>query len=333
MKLVLTILTVLLDILPAGKAMLEQLQPRDSILVADQLAYGFLLDGVTDATTLGLTDVRAFSGDTLTVIGGWQMDTLLDGRKIGRRAFVKALKEGKTASIKGYFVIAPFEEGLYTLPGIPVLRNDGTRTDTLIFEGVEMEVRSMPVDTNTFVLNDIKGQVRYPLTAAEILPWAAGLIALSTLIVLLTFWLLKRRKERAGQEAKASDPAYIVALRELDKYRSDKFWAPEKQKQFYSGITDALKFYIEDRFGVDAPEMTTAELFDALGKESDIQPELFVELKELFENADFVKFAKHTAPDEDNAKALPLAVRFVTSTYRIEVEHEADGAGAGEEGE
>ena len=35
---------------------------------------------------------------------------------------------------------------------------------------------------------------------------------------------------------------------------------------------------------------------------------------------DFVKFAKFTASDEDNAKALPVAVRFVTSTYQSDLE-------------
>ena len=48
------------------------------------------------------------------------------------------------------------------------------------------------------------------------------------------------------------------------------------------------------------------------------------EMKELFERADFVKFAKFTASDDDNAKVLPIAVRFVTSTYQTELELEQE---------
>ena len=33
-----------------------------------------------------------------------------------------------------------------------------------------------------------------------------------------------------------------------------------------------------------------------------------------------MKFAKFTASDEENAAALPLAVRFVTTTYQADVE-------------
>ena len=106
-------------------------------------------------------------------------------------------------------------------------------------------------------------------------------------------------------------------------------WAPEKQKVFYSGITDALREYISERYGIGAMEMTTAEIFNDM-KATDAPAELQAELKELFERADFVKFAKFVASDEDNASALPLAVRFVTATYQMEVESDKDEKKGGE---
>ena len=110
----------------------------------------------------------------------------------------------------------------------------------------------------------------------------------------------------------------MVALRKLDRYRGDKYWAADRQKAFYSGVTDTLKEYIDARFGVDAPEMTTAELFDALKGEKEITPESYQALRELFERADFVKFAKMVVSDEENATVLPVAVKFVTDTYQTE---------------
>ena len=68
--------------------------------------------------------------------------------------------------------------------------------------------------------------------------------------------------------------------------------------------------------------MTTAELFAALQDAKDLPEDLRKELQEVFECADFVKFAKHTASDEENARALPTAVRFVTSTYQTVLEEE-----------
>ncbi|MCQ2143210.1 MAG: hypothetical protein MJY56_03980, partial [Bacteroidales bacterium] len=60
-----------------------------------------------------------------------------------------------------------------------------------------------------------------------------------------------------------------------------------------------------------------------LKSETDLAEDLREALRDLFERADFVKFAKHTATREENAAVLPSAVRFVTSTYQKEVEEEA----------
>jgi hypothetical protein len=100
-------------------------------------------------------------------------------------------------------------------------------------------------------------------------------------------------------------------------------WAPEKQKTFYSGVTDALREYISARYDIGAMEMTTTEIFEGM-KATDVPSELKGELKELFERADFVKFAKYVASEEENASALPLAVRFVTSTYQSDVENNVE---------
>lgn len=313
MKLLTLILATLLDFVPAGQAYLKQLQPRDSILIADQVEYGFQLDSLAEGTAIALPEFAEVNGDTLTLVRNWQLDTTATLRV--RQPGGKGRKQ--LYNVRGSLVLAPFEEGTYHLPAIPVLRG----TDTLLFEGLDMEVKTMPVDTATFRIHDIKGQMRYPLTFKEVLPWLGALWLLAA-IVIAAVCLVQLRRRRAAGADKPKDPAYIVALRELDKWRGDKFWAPDKQKAFYSGITDALKTYIEDRFGVDAPEMTTAELFDALKDAEDLPTELREELRGVFECADFVKFAKHTASDEDNARALPTAVRFVTSTYQTVLEEE-----------
>jgi hypothetical protein len=312
MKVLTLILAAMLDMVPAGQAYLKQLQPRDSILIADQLEYGFQLDSLAEGTPIALPDFANASNDTLTLVRSWQLDTTatLRVRQPGGKG------RAQLYNIRGSIVLAPFEEGTYHLPPIPVLRG----TDTLVFEGIDMEVKTMPVDTATFQIHDIKGQLRYPVTFKETLPWIGGVLLLAALVAVLVWWLRRRSAAAAGEQKK--DPAYIVALRELDKWRGDKFWAPDKQKAYYSGITDALKTYIEDRFGVDAPEMTTAELFDALKQAEDLPADLREELRGVFECADFVKFAKHTASDEDNARALPTAVRFVTSTYQSVLEEE-----------
>ena len=202
------------------------------------------------------------------------------------------------------------------------IHSDGT-VDTLQFERQTIEVFTMPVDTATFVPHDLREQAGYPVTVAEVAPWVLGFWAVALLVVGLVSWILSRR--RNAEDPAFREPAHITALRKLDKWRGDKFWAPEKQKQFYSGVTDALREYIVARYGVGAMEMTTAEIFEGL-RGTDIPADLYQEMKDLFERADFVKFAKYIATPEDNATVLPQAVRFVTSTYQTQVEEEVADA-------
>ena len=308
MRLFISILFILLQ-LPG--AYVKQLQQRDSILIADQLQYGFQLEDVKAGTPLALPDYSRTFNDTLVLVRGWQLDTL------------KYSKKNDTYNIDCNIIISPFEEGGYHLPGLSALKGEG---DTLWFEGLDIDVKTLPVDTATFVVHDIKGQIRYPLTAGEVIPFLLGLIALGAIAWLLVRMVRRRRALNGEQESK--DPAYIVALRKLERFRSEKFWAADKQKAFYSGITDTLREYIADRFGIDACEMTTAEIFAELKKDKDLTPELYSEAKGLFELADLVKFAKMTASDDENAKSLPSAVQFVMATYEKEEKEEDENVSA-----
>ena len=258
---------------------IQPVTPRDSILVADRLLYGFELDNVPDSTVLAFPQIATPYMQDVLALPMWQVDTVK----------VQKIKANNTRllNIRASIAIQPFEEGTYELPPLFVQRihTDGT-VDTIQFNRQTIEVFTMPVDTATYVPHDLRGQIKYPVTFAEVMPWLMG-------------------------------------LRKLDKYRGDKFWAPDKQKQFYSGVTDALREYIVSRYGVGAMEMTTAEIFDGL-RGTDIPVDLYQEMKDLFERADFVKFAKYIATPEDNATVLPQAVRFVTSTYQTEVEEESE---------
>lgn len=307
--LVLNVLVSLLTIIPMPGSYLRQLQERDSVLIADQLHYGVELTKVQEGTALSFPDWSEEFCEGVEIIGDWQIDT------------VKVYRKKNTPSafdLKAHLTIVSFDEGEYDLPRIYMQRlSPGGEIDTLKFDALRLEVKTMPVDTATFKVHDIKAQIRYPVTFAEVLPYCIGVILLAG-VVLLTVWLVKKYRRRKEAVAR-KEPAHIIALRELDKYRGNKLWAPEKQKLFYSGVTDVLRTYIAGRYGIGAMEMTTAEIFDEMCN-TDVPKELQDALRELFERADFVKFAKHVASDEENAGTLPLAVRFVTTTYQAEIE-------------
>lgn len=291
-----------------GDAFVRQLQKRDSVLIADQLRYGVELPGIEDGAAVALPQLKDTLMRDILVVEQWKLDTLKFHKKKGVR------------DLSASMVITSFDEGEYLLPGIPVVvRRPGGECDTLLFKGQDVLFCTMPVDTASFKIHDIKGQMKYPLTFRELLPWIALALLLAGLGVGLYYFIQYRRRKK--EEAAHKDPPHIVALRKLDAYRGDKYWAAPKQKLFYSGVTDALREYIGARYGVGAMEMTTAEIFAAL-KDSDMPADLKTELRDLFERSDYVKFAKYVASEQENAEVLPLSVRFVTSTYQEDIEGE-----------
>lgn len=304
---------------PEGKGMLirseesflEPLQKRDTALIGDQFRYGFHLKDVAEGTRFALPDYSKGFMDSVEIVFPFRMDTV---RTYGGK------NEPKSYDIDVSMVITSFDEGRYELVPLSLTRASGLDgVDTLVFDSKTLDILTMPVDTATYQIHDIKGQIRYPLKASELVPYAIGVILLA-LIVFFVWKFIVARRGRSG-DAFHSDPPYLVALRKLEKYRDGKYWAPEKQKAYYSGITDALREYIGARYGIDALEMTTAEIFKDL-KSSGVPADLYEEMKTLFETADFVKFAKASASDEENAAALPAAVRFVTVTYQSQLAEE-----------
>ena len=294
----------------AGSCFLEPLEARDSVLVADQLRYGFRLENVTEGTPLALPELKFEKDAPLEIVGSWQLDSI----RVSKRKETPARYD-----IRASLLLTAWMGGSYTLPDIPILM-DG---DTLVFKAPAepLEVTELPVDMESFQAHDIKDQVKFPYTLAELFPWIYG--GIMVLLALTALILFLRYREKKTEEIRQAEPAHIRALRQLDKYRGQQYWKPEQQKVFDSGVTDALREYIASRYGVGALEMTTAEIFHDL-KNSDIPEDLYQEMQALFERADFVKFAKFTATDQENATVLPQAIRFVTTTYQTEIEEESN---------
>lgn len=314
MKRLILIFTVLLASCLALPAQVqEEEQPasrlsRDSILIGDQVRWSiplriapgeeFWFEHPDDPVAEGVVTVEEFAVDTVRQ----------------RRSYL---------DVEGHMLLTAFDAGTYFLPPLVAMiqRTDGS-VDTLYYQAPALEVATIPIDTATFKPYDIKGQIRYPLTFGEVAPWVVGALLLAALIILLVRWLNYRYRNRGlfGRK-REEEPPHIAALRSLDRIRGKKLCQGGKQKQFYSEVTETLRQYMVDFYEVPALEQTTTEIFDSLrGKK--IEPRLLTEVKELFELADFVKFAKHTATDDENDAAIPTAVKFVNTTYQQRLEEE-----------
>jgi hypothetical protein len=230
---------------------------------------------------------------------------------------------GGQLNLETSIVLTSFDSGSYALPKFPAYlsKMDGS-VDTIWFDGGKLEVRTLQIDTTKFKPYDVKNQLTYPYTVKEFVPWF-GILALLILLGYLLRRFIKNRKYRRSLFGKpiVIDPPHIVALRSLEKIRSEKLWQNSQEKLYYTSITDTLRIYLEEQFKIQTMEKTSSEILDSLSKEK-IEPKVFKELEGFLKLSDLVKFAKYKATSDENENAVPVAVRFVNSTFMQEMEQD-----------
>lgn len=245
-------------------------------------------------------------------------DTLLKGSVEVVKEFILDTAELKNGlqELKAKALITSFDSGSFSLPSpTVVVANPKGGVDTLRFKNIILNVNPIQIDTATFKVFDIKAQQTYPITFGQILPWILLAIAL-ILIALSIIRYIKMRRQQKNFFGKSiiKEPPHIVALKKLEKIRGEKLYKHNKAKAYYTAITDALKEYIEKRYGFSAIEKTSAEIMEELSCK-EIQKEIYEKLAEMFKTADLVKFAKFLPADEENEGAVLTAVNFVNFAY------------------
>ena len=101
-------------------------------------------------------------------------------------------------------------------------------------------------------------------------------------------------------------------MKAREEIKAEKMVTAEDPKMYYTRLTDALRKYIEERYGFSAMEMTSSEIIDRLMNTDD--PQTLSELRQLFLTADLVKFAKYSTLINENDANLVSAIDFINKT-------------------
>ena len=223
------------------------------------------------------------------------------------------------------FILEPYLPGTYTIPPLTILyqeTKDGAEENKLTTEEVQISVRSfLPDDTGDLQIKDIRPPEELPLDIIRLL-WLAG--SLLSIFILAIAGFIYWRKTRAKKEEviiqKSPDE---IAFKELDTLLAEDLLARGKVKLFHLRISDILRSYIENRFGLKAPERTTEEFLSELTQDVQIQKALLGDHKrllgEFLNQCDLVKFAKHEPSIEESGKTITVCREFIEETRKRQV--------------
>ncbi|MFN8179847.1 MAG: hypothetical protein U0167_18090 [bacterium] len=157
--------------------------------------------------------------------------------------------------------------------------------------------------------------------------WIA--LAAALLAFLAASAILRRLRRRPAREIVPvvpkvpTRPAWEIALEELDRVAAERLVDRGELRRQYEGVTDALRRYLENRWGVPALESTTDDVRRLL-QTAPVPPAFAGRVLALLSEADLVKFAK-ARPEPHAARACETQARelVVETIPREEPKEEA----------
>ncbi|MDZ4754558.1 MAG: hypothetical protein SGJ11_08680 [Phycisphaerae bacterium] len=202
--------------------------------------------------------------------------------------------------------------GAVTLPSFSLPLAEGDDAPVIASPELTLQVTSLiGEDDDPANFRDIKSRLDLVPRAAR-WPWyAGGAAALSVLA--LAAWLLATRQKRP---TRPMTPA-AIALAAIDALERESLPATGRVHEFYVRLADVIRAYVEGRFGIRAPELTTQEFLREARRSSAIADTHQMLLARFLRNADMVKFAGAKPDGEECAGSVTIARQFVQESQQI----------------
>ena len=211
--------------------------------------------------------------------------------------------------MRRWYYIAAYSAGKHQVPPIEIkYRKKGatepksvqTRALNIAIESV-LPKSKMPAD-----IKDVKGPMRY----FEInWPIVSGILIIFLIITGILIYIFRKKP------APVKLP-HETALEELEAARGS-FSKNSDLKEYYAGISDCVRRYIERSFKLKAPEMTTEEFLGSLRESTLLSLDQKDLLKAFLNACDLVKFAKYTPARAEMESVFAAARKFIEDTKEM----------------
>ena len=184
-------------------------------------------------------------GDTLTkeieVVKSSKVDTTFEGDDL-KQVLTQTLTI--TSFDTGYFPIEPL---LAKMNGDIISSNP----TLLSVAGVKLD--------SAIAIRDIKAIAEVPFSLKEWLienwKWLVGGLLAIILITILAYWhSLRKKPVEEAIRIEPQKPPYEWATERIEELERQKLWQNGKTKDYYSGLTDIVREYIERQFFIPALE-------------------------------------------------------------------------------
>jgi hypothetical protein len=166
-------------------------------------------------------------------------------------------------------------------------------------------------------IRDIAPPIEIPSGLAW-LWWTLAILAVAITALLFWRWRSKRRTQILAPPVV---PAHVRAKQKLQEALA----LIAQPKPFVIAVSDAARWYLEERFNFRAPERTTEEFLYELQRTDRLTRDQKESLGEFLESCDLVKFARYEPGEPELRDLHTSAVRLVEETEPIPQPTDANG--------
>ncbi len=228
-------------------------------------------------------------------------------------------KEGNRITERLVMPVQVFDSGRYSLPPFVYLTAD----DSVASNSIDLEVVPVKVGDNDLI-SDFKDIVppsdksfwdRVPDWLYYY--WWLWLLIIAAVVVAVYFAIKYRRTGKfIALPEKPQPKPWTVALQRLDSLKAKNLWENGLEKEYFTDLTDIIRDYLSQRFGINAMEMTSRQIMQTLVDQAEVKEKRGY-VRKILDMADFVKFAKVRPLPADNVEAFDNAVNFVKETIPV----------------
>lgn len=226
--------------------------------------------------------------------------------------------DGTIVEEQTYTLEAP-GSGRFRIPPLRIVVGTGDQEEEVLTE--EIPVTVAPVDPARAhePLAQARGSLPPHTTVSYVPMFIAGGVLLVGLGV-LAFLGIGAMRRRAVRQARVS--AYEEAVRRLEALSARG--APDERSadSWYVELSSIVRRYLEGRYGVRAPELTTEEFLQEARRAAGLAADHRELLTAFLERCDRVKFAGYR-PDSDESMATLAAARAFVEDTRLRAQEAA----------
>lgn len=222
------------------------------------------------------------------------------------------VNDGKRQVLTQKYIITSFDSSLYYIPPMEVKVNGKVyKSNNLALKVYTFDVDTTHVDS----IFGLKPNIDINISKSDVksrIPAMLLFIVFTVILILMIIRLLRNKSIFHKIRNRQRISPHKSALQKIEKIKEENLVYSENSKEYYTQLTDVLRQYLSDRFGVNAMEMTSTEIIGHLKKQGD--EESLSELRQLLVTADLVKFAKYTTLNNENDRNLAAVIEYINKT-------------------